>query len=394
MSNYDSILKEKVKYEDPLPLITDEEKKKFPWLLIDIILISLVLIISYIIYYNTILSPDKILYQDMNILLEKYKPIITPLNLKNLNTMNGVEGTLSLNNLEYNYAITKNDNKIKLDFSKQNNTLTFYKNNNNQYIKLSNYIPEYIKLNNTKINNLEQIKTSITAIKEDKYKKNLYLNNKTPIVAVDLVLKEEDINNILGLSNHEAILTLKNNALTNQLISIKIAITNKKTNKRYVLTYQNNELIIKSDNKEPIKLILTNKDNDFTLKTYQNDTIYSVLTGTKQSDDYLYTYQIIDKIYNINLAITKEENNYQYKLTSKIESNNIITENSANLTINNKEEIILEENITTAKDYKIFSQIEKEKYKTSLSLFTIDLRNFIEQYKQSINDIDTNNNKN
>ena len=32
-------------------------------------------------------------------------------------SMNGVEGTLSLNNLEYNYAITKNDNKIKLDFS-------------------------------------------------------------------------------------------------------------------------------------------------------------------------------------------------------------------------------------------------------------------------------------
>ena len=42
MSNYDSILKEKVKYEDPLPLIPQKEKKKFPYLLIDIIAILLV----------------------------------------------------------------------------------------------------------------------------------------------------------------------------------------------------------------------------------------------------------------------------------------------------------------------------------------------------------------
>lgn len=394
MSNYDSILKEKVKYEDPLPLITESEKKKFPWLLIDVILISLVLIISYIIYYNTILAPDKIFYQDMKFLIEKYNPIIEPLNLKEINSMTRVEGILKLNNKEYNYIITKNDNKTKLDFSNQNNTLTYYKSDDEQYIKLSNYISDYIKLNNSTIKNKEQIETSLSAINKEKYKKNIYLDNKIPIVEANLILKSEDINNIIGISNYEAILTFKNHALTNQIINIKIAITNTKTNKRYLITYQNNELTFKSEEKEPIKLILTNKNNDFTLKFYQNDTIYSVLTGTKESADYLYTYQIIDKIYNINLRITKQENNYQYELTSKIENNNITTENSASLTINNKEEIILEEDITKAKAYSTFSQEEKEQYKISLDTFTLDLRNFIEKHQQNIDNINTNNNNN
>ena len=42
-------------------------------------------------------------------------------------------------------------------------------------------------------------------------------------------------------------------------------------------------------------------------KIYQDDIIYSVLTGTKQENSYQYTYQVIDKIYNITLKV-KEEN--------------------------------------------------------------------------------------
>lgn len=390
MSNYDSILKEEVKYDDPLPILTEDEKKKFPWLLIDIILITIILIVSYFIYYKTILAPDKILLQDINVLYEKYKCIVEPSNLKEISTLNRLEGILTIDEKEYNYDVIKDNHKLKITLVNQNNILNYYRNNDEQYIKLSNFIDNYIKLNNLKISNKETLIKSFKSISKEKYKKNIYLDNKIPVVEANLILKEEEINNILGMTGYEAILTFKNNALTNDLINIKVTITNVKNNSRLLITYQNDEIKFKVDNNDAINLKLALKNDDFTLKIYKNDTIYSVLTGTKESNKYLYTYQIIDQIYNINIDVIKGDNNYQYQLKSKIENNNVVEENLASLTVNNKEKIILEEDVKDAKEYNNFSELEKENYKKSLELFIIDLRNFIEKYKQGINNVNPN----
>ena len=59
MTKYDSILKEKKKYKDPLP---KEEIKKFPKFKITFILSILVIIISYIVYLRLgVLKPVKFL---------------------------------------------------------------------------------------------------------------------------------------------------------------------------------------------------------------------------------------------------------------------------------------------------------------------------------------------
>lgn len=380
MSEYDSILKEKKKYEEPAPLIPKKEKKKFPWLKIDIILIGIVLIISYIVYYNIILSPDKIIAYDIESIIKKYQTILTPLKLKELDNTN-INGILTLENTEYNYHFIKNKNSFKLDFSTQDKTLTYYQTNHEKYIKLSNYMEEYIKIDNN-IPNLNEINIP-SALDQIQYIKKFYVDNKQPIVEANVVLESDDLKKIIGSanSNYKIMLTCKNHALTNQIINIKATITNTQNNERYLITYQNNELIITTDDNSKIKFILINKNNDFTLKIYKDDSIYSVLTGIKQSDEYQYTYQIIDQIYNLTLNIKENAQEKEYQFTSKIEQDNIITTSNASLSFHNLEEIILEEDLTNTKDYTTFTKEEKQTYQNSIKEITSALSQFIKKHQ-------------
>ena len=77
---------------------------------------------------------------------------------------------------------------------------------------------------------------------------------------------------------------------------MKMIINNLNNNKRYVILYQDEALTISDDQALNLKFTLENKNQDFTLKIYKNDNIYSVLSGVKQEDDYLYKYQIINQI--------------------------------------------------------------------------------------------------
>ena len=118
---------------------------------------------------------------------------------------------------------------------------------------------------------------------------------------------------------------MKNDAIKNNIQNIKIVINNKTKNERNVITYDGKNLIYKDNKGIKNKFILTKKNNDFTLKYYKDDILYSVLSGTKDNNTYTYTYQVIDKKYNITLLIAKSQNEYQYNLKSNIEDkvNNI-----------------------------------------------------------------------
>ena len=132
--------------------------------------------------------------------------------------------------------------------------------------------------------------------------------------------------------------------------------------------------------KKPLKI-----SGDEIITVDDGDSIYSVLSGTKQEDDYLYKYQVIDKIYNISLNVSKEINHYSYHLTSNIEREGETVQKEAELIFDQLENIILDENTATSKSYSNLTEEEKNNYTQILDKTILPLRQFIKEHQESIN---------
>ena len=388
MGNYDSILKEKKTYREEIP--TKKNKvKKFPWLLLDIICLILILIISYIIYFQTILTPKNIFLNDLKIVSDKYTPIMKNLNIDQIikDSYNSV-GTITLNEQIYKFNLAKEKNIKKLDLSLNEQNLIYYEKENESYINLSTLNDTYYKLSNNNYSNiLNNIKTYLKdTLKEEDFIKKFYLNKM--IVESNLVLDNSAIKKALNINSkntYEALITFKNNAITNEIISLKVVINNQITNKRFVIIYEDEVLTYKDDNKT-LTFKLEEKNKDFTLKIYQNNILYSVLAGTSSEKSYQYTYQIIDKIYNITLKTTSNANSYTYEVTSTIEEDKIIKNQTLELILNYQENSSFESiNLSNAINYNTLNEEEKNSYNIALDTIINPLRKFIQKYKNSIN---------
>lgn len=388
MTDYDSILKEKKIYVEPPKT---KKEKKFPWLLLDLLFITLILIVSYIIYYNKILSPDNLFYMNINNIMKEYQKVAHNLNLDGFGDDYQLKGTFLYEEEKYNVGIIRNSNKIKLAFANDDSSLAYYIDNQNKFIKLSNFSEEYITLNEkNSFHDYKDLSNQFSQyITKDNYIKKFYLEGINPIVETNLVLKQDKIQNILGnislKEQYEIIFTFKNHAFTSQALSMKMVINELSANKRYAVLYQEGELSISNSKDLNLKLTLETKNQDFTLKIYKNDSIYSVLSGTKQEDDYLYKYQVIDKIYNISLKVSKEINHYSYHLTSNIEREGETVQKEAELIFDQLENIILDENTATSKSYSNLTEEEKNNYTQILDKTILPLRQFIKEHQESIN---------
>lgn len=387
MANYDSILKEKKTYKEPAP-IKDAGPKSFPWFKIDLICLTLLLIVSYIVYYNIILTPEQIFLNDLKTISDQYQSILTPLDLPWINndTYN-LKGTINLKEKNYTFTLNKTTQKMNLNLTLDNQSLNYYTISNLKYLKLSNFKDEYYQLSNTNSTNIiTNLKNYLlNNLPKDKFIKKFYLNGTTPIVESNLILNNEDIKTALNLTtldnSYEVLLTLKNNSLTNNIISFKITINNLTTNARSVILYDNNYLTYKDDNTS-LKFALQKSNEDFTLKVYQNDILYSVLSGTTNETSYQYTYQVIDEIYNINLKINKTTNLTTYELTSNIEKEATISNQTLTLTLEPNPDITTENtDISTSKNYQTLTIEEQQLYQTNLDNIIGELRQFIKQYQ-------------
>lgn len=355
-NNYNSILKEKKKYEEPIK----ENKHKYfkRSLLIGLFISILIIIISYIIYYNTILSSESIFLNNTSKLINNYssffEPLIIPISEKSYN----IHGDVDIDNFKYNYAINSNNNKLLYTLNNQINSTNYYYDGVNGYIK-SSKIGDYYSQNNIELytieeyynllknlnyerltnitlkdiynitnynNNINTIKNNYNNFSNIKYIKKFYFIDKLPIVEVNISLDKDAINKILENSNLQFTediavnITMKNEAITNKIKDIKIIINNKSKKMRRVLEYKDN-IIYYSDSKDNKYNFTINKlDNTEELKIYKDDELYSVLTLNNNLNNYDYTYKIIDKYYTINLSIIKTENNYEFNYNRNIDN--------------------------------------------------------------------------
>lgn len=386
MSEYDSILKEKKKYVEPEPLVV-KKKKKFPWLKIDIFCVFIILVVSYLVYCHTILTADKVFLSDFSQLMDKYEILFKHFYLDKLDTSYQMEGTIQFEDMVYNYGVIQDDEKLKIDLSHQDQYLFYYLDSGNRYVQLSNFIDYYIELDGENYFQVfRELKTNfLNYVSKDQYIRKFYLDGTVPVVESDLVLKSDDVKQILGLSSmnssYEVLFTFKNHALTNEIISMKMVVNDLNTKKRYVITYQDGELVYSDGENSNWKFVLTQKQDDFTLKIYQNDIMYSVLSGESKENTYQYMYQVIDRIYNIVLNIQKEKDGYLYEFTSTIEKNDITKKRSVQATLHYQEDVILENDTQDRIKYQTLSLEEQERYKLELENMIGYLRQFIEEYK-------------
>ena len=369
MSNYDSILKTKNTYKEDVVNI-ENKKKKFPWFRIDFICIILLLVVSYFIYYNNVLTPDNIFLNDLKTIYDKYSIIVDNSNVKYfINNNYNLKGNLDFNDEVYNINLNKFQDKLKIRFGINEEYLNYQIDDNEAYLNVSNFNDIYYKESTD--NYLSMYYNVIDYLQnrlpKSKFIKKFYLNGTIPVVESNLVLNTDNIKDALGVgelkNTYEILFTFKNNAISNKIISMKVIVNNSTTGRRGVFIYENG-ILTYTENDIVYKFVIENNNKDFRLDIYKNDTLYSVLTGNNKDKSYEYLYQVIDKVYNISLIVNKEDSIPTYQLSSNINVDNERRTDNLNISLEGNKDIIEDNSLDIKKeDYNNLDEIEMIEHK-------------------------------
>ena len=368
--NYNEILKEKKVYKDP---VVSHKHRFFKLSLLIGVLVAIIVVgISYLVYYNTILDSESIFLNNIVKLANKYSVVVDNINPNyDLSGNYTLDGNITMGDANYTYSFVSDGGKLMRTFKNNDKSVTYYYDNDLSYINVSSLGNTYVEVDN-KLKTLDDYKSSIddvqknfynyiynsvfgsspydvynnlynidnydnlieniknnfsTEVSSDKYIKKFYFENKEPIVEVNLELSKNDINNIFGSDNNleidddlEVAITMKNNAIDNNIKSIKIVINNKTDNTREVINYQDNVLLYTDNEGSVTKVEFKENSDKFEIRVSKNDILYSVLSSTQGDGDNSYSYHIIDKIYSVDLQFVYDDVGYNYFVETNIDS--------------------------------------------------------------------------
>ena len=386
MSKYDKILKQEKVFREPIV----KKSKYTRYIIIYCLLFTMLLTTSYIIYYNTVLSPINIIKNDFISLAKKLENIYQNIIPSQIGA--SLEGTIASEKLNYNYGLIKEGNNYYLDLSTKDSSLQYQITPKMIKINLSTFQNNRIT-KESKIDYSKLKKTLNTFLKEEKYIKTFYFDKKTPIVEINFTLTDNDINSLFHTTilkeKYNIIITLKNDALKNEIKSIKIVVNNKTKNQRSTFEYQNQSLIYQNFKNEKYKFILVNNHKDLNMKIYKNEELYSILLGKSYEKSYTMTYQIINKIYNISLTKTEEKSLTTYKIVLKKEEEESKKEDTINITLNQASSTLKEEAESKEKPYRSLNQSEKAEYSEKIKQFFAPLKELINEYRPNIDNLNS-----
>lgn len=386
MSKYDKILKQEKVFREPIV----KKSKYTRYIIIYCLLFTMLLTTSYIIYYNTVLSPINIIKNDFISLAKKLENIYQNIIPSQIGA--SLEGTIASEKLNYNYGLIKEGNNYYLDLSTKDSSLQYQITPKMIKINLSTFQNNRIT-KESKIDYSKLKKTLNTFLKEEKYIKTFYFDKKTPIVEINFTLTDNDINSLFHTTilkeKYNIIITLKNDALKNEIKSIKIVVNNKTKNQRSTFEYQNQSLIYQNFKNEKYKFILVNNHKDLNMKIYKNEELYSILLGKSYEKSYTMTYQIINKIYNISLTKTEEKSLTTYKIVFKKEEEESKKEDTINITLNQASSTLKEEAESKEKPYRSLNQSEKAEYSEKIKQFFAPLKELINEYRPNIDNLNS-----
>ncbi len=390
MSEYDQILKEKKIYHDPVV----KRSKYTKYVYIYLASLSILLIISYLIYYHTILSPIHIIQNDLSNILTKYQEVYQNFLPPSLSSVSNLEGSIAFNDMTYNYGLIKEKKRYELELANQEGYIHYQMTSTNTKIDLSSLDHQQITHSN-KIDLLGLKNRMNNLMKEKKYLKSFYFEGKKPIVEINFTLTEKEINQILagnGLTDeYHVIVTLKNDAIKNEIQLIKVVINNKTKNQRSTLEYDNQDLFYTNSSNQKYKISFYQHQKDFSIKIYQGEELYSIFLGKEYDNSYSYTYQIINKIYNINLSISNQKDNYSYQITLKKGQNKNVWEDKMTIQLKLNSKPVQTDKNKDSKEisYRSLNKEKKELYQKKIEEFFLPLKEFFNQYKPDIDDLNS-----
>ena len=333
--DYDSILKEKNQTKSILSEISEENSNKPNYVIICMFVCIIIVVISYIVYFNTILSGKNIFLNDFKVISNEYMNIITNLNF-NYDLIGSYDGNISIvngnNNRELSYNIDSDGNNIYFNIFDDSDNVEYYSDGVNSLVKGNNISDSYINIGDISIYDYIDLYgnliNNINSFLDDKdnYNKDFYFEGEQPVVKIEVNFNDEEINNIIGNENlmldgdYNINITFLNNAFTNDIISVKVIVNNRSEDKRSVYLYENNAISYTNDDGVDDRIEISNDGSDFVLEYYKNDVLYSVLSGTLGNNGYDYLYQVIDSRYNIKLNVNNSENSYEYLFDFNIDT--------------------------------------------------------------------------
>lgn len=333
--DYDSILREKNQTKSILSEISEENSNKPNYVIICMFVCIIIVVISYIVYFNTILSGKNIFLNDFKVISNEYMNIITNLNF-NYDLIGSYDGNISIvngnNNRELSYNIDSDGNNIYFNIFDDSDNVEYYSDGVNSLVKGNNISDSYINIGDISIYDYIDLYgnliNNINSFLDDKdnYNKDFYFEGEQPVVKIEVNFNDEEINNIIGNENlmldgdYNINITFLNNAFTNDIISVKVIVNNRSEDKRSVYLYENNAISYTNDDGVDDRIEISNDGSDFVLEYYKNDVLYSVLSGTLGNSGYDYLYQVIDSRYNIKLNVNNSENSYEYLFDFNIDT--------------------------------------------------------------------------
>ncbi len=388
MNDYDSILKEKKSY-DKIPNTKRHPFTKF--IFIDIILIIICLGFSYLFYYHNVLTSKNILLHDVDFFKKIGNVIFKPLVINFFDDSFSLDGNLFFNDYQYDYEFIRDEKKVKLLLSDKDHHLTYYLDDKNSYTKFDSFVDNkyVLKANDTIFNVYFNLKNYfMNVLDDDDFIKRFYFNGMVPVVEVNLVLDKNQLSQIFDgydlRDDWEYTLTFKNNAITNQIIDCKLVINNNSKHSRYVIFYSNSSFKITDNDGAVTELSYQFNQNDFTLKFNKEGSVYSIFTGTKKENSYLYSYQVIDKVYNLTLDVGFDNDKLNYKFHSSVEEGKNVIDRDAILTFSYHLDGALDENVSSNVHYNSLKSDIRDSFDSEIEQFISPIWKFVNEYKDSI----------
>lgn len=390
MDNYDSILKEKKTYDNDI--VSVPKKGKFTkFFIIDVILVIICVFFSYLFYYCNILTSSNIFFNDINKIQAIGSMILKPLNIKFSDESYSLNGDLSFDNYRYQFDVIRDHKMFKMSFFNQKNHLVYYLSGSDSYTSFDSLVNyKYVKKEHDNLfNAFVNVKSNfMNVVSDDDFIKRFYIKDMTPIVEVNLVLNKEKLiqllDNSVVIDDIEVTFTFRNHAISNEIIDGKLVILNKSKNTRYVISLQGDSLKFTDNAGIVTEVVYQFKHSDFILKFNKNDNLYSIFTGMKKENSYVYSYQVIDKIYNLGLKVDYLNGKNNYEFSSSIEEGGLSIEKSLHLSCSYNTDGALDEDITSSVDYSSLKKEARDEFDSGTEEFLLPIREFIDKYKNSI----------
>ena len=338
-NNYDSVLKEKKKYVD---YVDDRPFIRRHLFLVNIFAILIILVISFVIYFNTTLSSKNIVLNDIDYFYNKFNSLYKNTGISNIDDIkfNGdislevdsnydnIDDMNILRELKFNYSLISNDNNKYYSINNDDYSFSYLEKGSKAFLTTNDMNVMY------NINSNNDSKDESDIIDNIKLDKKTFTSDGKIVVSVSFSVDGNIVNDYLNsLSNNYFSLlnlfnikidnntkydiTVKNDIFANDIISIKVV--KKDDNNRGVLYISDNTFTYSDDNDNNYKGVFDIKNDSFMFKFYNDEDLKFVISGKGSDNSYVYNYQVINVVDNAAIQIKKEKNKTVYTINIKKE---------------------------------------------------------------------------